>query len=648
MRAPPAVAGGERRGDGGVGRAAAPLLLLAAAAEKAALLLLPPARRRLRGPEDVPSELRRAEVLLLVVLLLRRPQGGPARRRRRRRRRSRSGGEERRQFRSGIIEPLGIQILPPRRARSAFVSASLSVSFARLHRCDDASRRLLVRLVVLASRRRRRRSKADDDNDAGSADASLLALAPLVAPALSRCSCSCSRSRSCSCCCSAAAEGALEPVEHEPASEEMERERQRERERVKERTKAFRPKSEQRAEEKNVFKLDSTSIARSLARGKRRSEPSPRFSAPSAVVSLHLLQTELADTMLSPLARRACKALACKALRDASKASSSAAASMATGRTFSSTSSTSSSSTSTSSSPSPGIEFSGGVRVPHTTTLAFVGGSGYGTSGALHPDLLAAVAREAAAAASQGGAGGGAGEATAAAAAAAAAQRFAARPLPTYWTIDFAGNDVVAPEKDEFCKENQDLSEEEAVKLYSSIARLQTMDAVFYESQRQGRFSFYMTSAGEEATAVGSAAALETSDPVFAQYREQGVLLHRGFAFRDFADQCFGNELEPGKGRQMPIHYGSQELAFHTISSPLATQLPQAVGTAYALSRDQSANKTKAEDRNVAVAYFGDGASSEGDFHAAANFAAVLAGKGEGDETAGGTPLVLICRNNGW
>ena len=115
------------------------------------------------------------------------------------------------------------------------------------------------------------------------------------------------------------------------------------------------------------------------------------------------------------------------------------------------------------------------------------------------------------------------------------------------------------------------------------------MDAVFYESQRQGRFSFYMTSAGEEATAVGSAAALKTSDPVFAQYREQGVLLHRGFTFPDFADQCFGNELEPGKGRQMPIHYGSAKLAFHTVSSPLATQLPQAVGAAYALSREQSA-----------------------------------------------------------
>ena len=81
---------------------------------------------------------------------------------------------------------------------------------------------------------------------------------------------------------------------------------------------------------------------------------------------------------------------------------------------------------------------------------------------------------------------------------------------------------------------------------------------------------------------MGSAAALAPSDPVFAQYREHGVLLHRGYSLRQFADQCFGNALEPGKGRQMPIHYGSAALAYHTISSPLATQLPQAVGAAYA------------------------------------------------------------------
>ena len=66
----------------------------------------------------------------------------------------------------------------------------------------------------------------------------------------------------------------------------------------------------------------------------------------------------------------------------------------------------------------------------------------------------------------------------------------------------------------------------------------------------------------------------------------------------------------------MPVHYGSNELNFVTISSPLSTQMPQAVGSAYAYKRDGSGR--------VVACYFGDGAASEGDAHAAFNFAATL------------------------
>ncbi|KAK9845980.1 hypothetical protein WJX81_007528 [Elliptochloris bilobata] len=196
-------------------------------------------------------------------------------------------------------------------------------------------------------------------------------------------------------------------------------------------------------------------------------------------------------------------------------------------------------------------------------------------------------------------------------------------PMSCYRTLDSVGDALQEADTP------WGLDEEQAVRIYRAMVGLQTMDGVFYDSQRQGRFSFYITSAGEEATAVGSAAALAPADVVFAQYREQGVLLYRGFSFLDFAHQCFGNAQEPGKGRQMPIHYGSAELNFHTISSPLATQLPHAVGAAYAL-------KLEARQAVVAV-YFGEGAASEGDFHAAANFAATL-----------GAPVLFICRNNGW
>ncbi|XP_077192691.1 2-oxoisovalerate dehydrogenase subunit alpha, mitochondrial isoform X2 [Paroedura picta] len=158
---------------------------------------------------------------------------------------------------------------------------------------------------------------------------------------------------------------------------------------------------------------------------------------------------------------------------------------------------------------------------------------------------------------------------------------------------------------------------------------LNTMDRILYESQRQGRISFYMTNYGEEGTHIGSAAALNDTDLVFGQYREAGVLMHRGYPLDLFMAQCYGNASDPGKGRQMPVHYGCKDLHFVTISSPLATQIPQAVGSAYALKRENT-------DR-IVICYFGEGAASEGDAHAGFNFAATLE-----------CPIIFFCRNNGY
>jgi len=120
-----------------------------------------------------------------------------------------------------------------------------------------------------------------------------------------------------------------------------------------------------------------------------------------------------------------------------------------------------------------------------------------------------------------------------------------------------------------------------------------------------------MTCTGEESIHIGSAASLSASDLIYAQYREAGVLMWRGFTLQQVADQCFSNEDDTGKGRQMPVHYGSAEHNYFTISSPLATQLPQAVGSAYKL-------KLSGEEDSCVVCYFGEGAASEGDFHAGA------------------------------
>lgn len=105
--------------------------------------------------------------------------------------------------------------------------------------------------------------------------------------------------------------------------------------------------------------------------------------------------------------------------------------------------------------------------------------------------------------------------------------------------------------------------------MYRNMVQLSVMDKILYESQRQGRISFYMTNYGEEASHIGSAAALSRDDLVYAQYREAGVLIWRGYTIEKFIDQCYGNVADEGKGRQMPVHYGSKALNFVTISSPL-------------------------------------------------------------------------------
>ncbi|XP_014210900.1 2-oxoisovalerate dehydrogenase subunit alpha, mitochondrial [Copidosoma floridanum] len=194
--------------------------------------------------------------------------------------------------------------------------------------------------------------------------------------------------------------------------------------------------------------------------------------------------------------------------------------------------------------------------------------------------------------------------------------------LPVYRILNSSKMDHVTIDKLQF---HEDL----LVDIYKTMLSLSVMDTILYECQRQGRISFYMTNIGEEAVQIGSAAALLPDDLVYAQYRESGVLLWRGLDYTFFVNQCFGNKSDKSKGRQMPVHYGCKSLNFVTISSPLGTQLPQAVGAAYGL-------KNHHKDQCV-TCYFGEGAASEGDAHAALNFAAVLE-----------CPILLICRNNGY
>ncbi|MBL4899634.1 MAG: thiamine pyrophosphate-dependent dehydrogenase E1 component subunit alpha [Colwellia sp.] len=174
-----------------------------------------------------------------------------------------------------------------------------------------------------------------------------------------------------------------------------------------------------------------------------------------------------------------------------------------------------------------------------------------------------------------------------------------------------------------------DINESLALKIYKTLAFHRVLDERMVASQRQGRLSFYMAALGEEAASVGGAAGLKPQDMIMSQYREQGALMFRGFSLENFMDQMFSNEKDLGKGRQMPIHYGSSELNYMTVSSPLATQIPQATGYAYG-------QKLQGLDA-VTLCYFGEGAASEGDFHAGLNMAAVHE-----------VPVIFFCRNNGY
>jgi len=194
--------------------------------------------------------------------------------------------------------------------------------------------------------------------------------------------------------------------------------------------------------------------------------------------------------------------------------------------------------------------------------------------------------------------------------------------ISTYRVMDPHGNILNQSQDPKF-------PDDMIMRMYKAMVLQNTLDNIMYDAQRQGRISFYMTNYGEEASQIGSAAALEDTDLVFGQYREAGVLMWRGFRLDQFMDQCYANKNDPAQGKQMPIHYGSKELNFVTISSPLATQMPQASGAAYALKRTHPGS--------CVICYFGEGAASEGDAHAAFNFAATL-----------DAPCLFFCRNNGY
>jgi len=170
------------------------------------------------------------------------------------------------------------------------------------------------------------------------------------------------------------------------------------------------------------------------------------------------------------------------------------------------------------------------------------------------------------------------------------------------------------------------ISEVDLKKLYYTMVLTHLLDERCLNLQRQGKIGFYVTSTGQEAI-VGSALPFEKEDWIFPAYREHAVGLFRGLPLKVFIAQLFGNSEDILKGRQMPNHFAYKPINYVSISSPIATQVAQAAGVAMAA-------KIRKEKR-VAICYFGDGGTSENDFHSGMNFAGAFK-----------APCIFFCSNN--
>ena len=166
-------------------------------------------------------------------------------------------------------------------------------------------------------------------------------------------------------------------------------------------------------------------------------------------------------------------------------------------------------------------------------------------------------------------------------------------------------------------------------KMLTDMKIVRVFDDRMYRAQRQGKTSFYMKCTGEEAIAVAAATAMDPEDMHFPTYRQQGLLVARGYPLVTMMCQIYSNTGDPLHGRQLPIMYSDKAHGFFSISGNLGTQYPQAVGWAMA-----SAIKG---DSRIAMGWIGDGATAEGDFHSALTFAAVYQ-----------APVILAVVNNQW
>ncbi len=176
---------------------------------------------------------------------------------------------------------------------------------------------------------------------------------------------------------------------------------------------------------------------------------------------------------------------------------------------------------------------------------------------------------------------------------------------------------------------NPGLNADQLRLMLRNMMMVRAFDDRMFRAQRQGKTSFYMKSTGEEATSVATTMALASDDMTFPSYRQQGILITRGYPLVQMMNQIYSNRSDHLKGRQLPIMYSAPSHSFFSVSGNLATQYPQAVGWAMA-----SASRG---DTRISAVWCGEGSTAEGDFHAAMTFAAVY-----------NAPVIMQVVNNQW
>jgi 2-oxoisovalerate dehydrogenase E1 component alpha subunit len=177
--------------------------------------------------------------------------------------------------------------------------------------------------------------------------------------------------------------------------------------------------------------------------------------------------------------------------------------------------------------------------------------------------------------------------------------------------------------------EDLGLSADTLLDMYYQMLLARKLDERMWALHRQGKVAFHISGIGQEASQVGLAFSLKPGyDWVHPHYRDIALVLSLGMQARHLMLAMFGKREDPSSGgRQMPSHFSFRQLRIVSVSSPVATQIPQAAGIALAA-------KLRHED-TVVVTSFGEGSTSEGDFHEGLNWASIHR-----------LPVIFFCQNN--